>query len=92
MSEILNRIAQKHPLSHEHAEDGRYAWPDRWHEAHDEVDALEAELKVNRLALSLIFTLQPELGMHRLLQHITIELDTREHLEQDLAAAQQEKK
>ena len=21
---------EKHPLSHDNAEDGRYAWPDRW--------------------------------------------------------------
>lgn len=44
MSKILSRIAEKHPLSHEHSEDGRYVWPERWHEAHIEVNALEAKL------------------------------------------------
>ena len=43
MSEILSRIADRHPLSSEHAEDGRYTWPERWNEAHDEIAALEAE-------------------------------------------------
>ena len=52
MSETLIRIAEKHPLSNEHAEDGRYSWPERWHEAHTEVAAIEAKLEAARHLLA----------------------------------------
>ena len=53
MSEILSRIADRHPLSSEHAEDGRYTWPERWNEAHDEIADLEAKLEASGKLIAL---------------------------------------
>ena len=46
MSNILEEIVERHPLEHSYAEDGRYAWPERWKEAKEAFAALEAKLEV----------------------------------------------
>src|SRR3990167_6944612 len=45
MSNILEEIIERHPLEHSYAEDGRYAWPERWKEAKEAFAALEAKLE-----------------------------------------------
>ena len=44
MNEKLQQIAERHPLAGDHAEDGRYIWPERWHEAREAFAALESSL------------------------------------------------
>ena len=53
------------------------------------VEALESERMRLRLALSLAFQLQPELGMRTLLREFVVEPLNRDQLEQKLAAAQE---
>ena len=61
MSEILSRIADRHPLSSEHAEDGRYTWPERWNEAHDEIAALEAKLEAMSQVIEVVRAVLPNM-------------------------------
>jgi len=51
MSNILEEIVERHPLEHSYAEDGRYAWPERWKEAKEAFAALEAKLVTAELGL-----------------------------------------
>jgi hypothetical protein len=34
---IMEEIEKERPLSYEHAEDGRYTWPERWEELKDKL-------------------------------------------------------
>ena len=86
MSEILSRIAEKHPLSSEYAEDGRYAWPDRWADARVVFVALEAKLEAMERAS---VNVQRHL---RALRPFDLEHGIHEQLADALAAAQEEEK
>lgn len=39
--EIMNGIEIKYPLSFEHADDGRYTWPQRWQTLRAELEKIE---------------------------------------------------